>query len=165
MQLSKFSLPALTSEQWYPSLTVNAQGVLLNWLLPNPTSSKQPPFSFQQTKSGVGSLLLSFGLRCSQKRQYGAHTTPGSKSPLLYATWDWSRKGLAFARFPDQNFLAREGDESAGTQLSSWSILSFHRALPKLCMIQPSRTAHISDQIVHKVPATAWKVTPAIKCW
>lgn len=56
-------------------------------------------------------------------------------------------------------------NNSAGIELSSWNILPFLKALPKLCTNQPSRTAHISDQIAHKVPAAAWKVTPAIKCW
>lgn len=123
-----------------------------------------PPLSFQQSLEwGVCFHLLAYTIA---KRDSTEHIAPpGTKSPHLCATWDWNGKGLAFAWFPDRIFLMREGGDSAGMELSSWSVLPSRKALPKLCTIQPSRTAHIFDQIVHKVPAAAWKVTPAIKCW
>lgn len=157
---------APTSEQCYQPLPFDTGRVLLDCLFPNSASAEQLPHFPPRRQSlewGVCFHLLAY---TTAKRDSTEHTPPpGTRSPHLCATWDWSRKGMAFAWYPDQIFLVREGCDSTGTELSSWSILPFHKALPNLCMIQASRTAHISDQIVHKVPAAAWKVTPAIKCW
>lgn len=154
-----------TSEQCYQPLPFNTGRVLLDCLLPNSTSAEQLPTFHPGDKVWSGEFASIFWLtpRPKETAQNTLHLR-APEVPISVQHGTGAGRGWLLHDFQTKFSLWGRG-ATALAQLSSWNSLPFRKALPKLCMIQTSRTARISDQIVHKVPAAAWKVTPAIKCW